>query len=255
MGPRSRLTLVSLISVLAAIGLWQLASADADPVLFPTPGATWDAGVELYRSGELWDAIRISLRRVFTGWLLGSAIAIPIGVLAGASRVVRAALDPFIHFFRFVPALALVSLFLVWFGIGESSKTNLIAYACAFVVAVTTAGGAAAVPADKIDSARTFGANRLQVIARVTIPATVPAIFTGMRLALANAFLVIVAAEALATNSGIGYLVWNARTYFRTDQVFVGIFCFGALGFTADRLWKLIGSTILHRFLRRSGDY
>jgi NitT/TauT family transport system permease protein len=76
-----------------------------------------------------------------------------------------------------------------------------------------------------------------------------------MRLALANAFLVIVAAEALGTRSGIGYLIWNSRTYFRTDHIFVGIVCLGALGFTFDRTWRLVGRTILQRFLRREGNY
>lgn len=255
MGSRSGLTVVSVVSVVAAIGIWQLAAADADPKLFPTPRMVWDSGWELWRSGDLWEAIRTSLRRVLTGWVLGSAIAIPLGVLAGASKLVRAALDPIIHFFRFVPALALVSLFLLWFGIGESSKTNLVAYACAFVVVVTTATAASSVPRDKLDSARCFGAGRLQLLTRVTIPAAIPAIHAGMRLALANAFLVIVAAEALATESGIGYLIWNARTFFRTDQIFVGIFCFGALGFLGDRLWKLVGTTLLGRFLRQAGDY
>lgn len=255
MGSRRSLTLISLASVVLAIAIWHRAAANADPTLFPTPRAVWDAGVELYRSGDLWEAIRTSLRRVLIGWTLGCAVAIPIGVLAGSSRIVRAVIDPFVHSFRFVPALALISLFLLWFGIGESSKVNLIAYACGFVVIVTTATGAASVPRDKLDAARCFGANGFQVLTQVTIPAAIPAIHAGMRLALANAFLVIVAAEALATRSGIGFLVWNARTYFRTDQIFVGILCFGILGYLGDRLWKLIGTAVFGRFLRRAGDY
>jgi NitT/TauT family transport system permease protein len=211
--------------------------------------------LELAESGLLWESILISLQRVFKGWLLGSAIAIPLGLLAGTSMLARGALDPFIHFFRFVPALALTSLFILWFGIGESSKVNLIAYAVTFLVLVTTAAGASSINPDKILGGRTLGANRFDLFFRIILPATFPSIFIGMRLALASAFLVIVAAEAIAAQEGIGFLIWNSRTFFRTDFMFVGILCFGILGFISDRLWKLLGQTFLSRYLTDLGDY
>lgn len=255
MGPRRWLTLVSIASVVTFVVIWHMLARDADPKLFPTPRMVWDATIELWRSGELWDAISISLQRAMKGWLLGASIGIPVGLAVGSSRLARAAVDPFIHFFRFVPALALISLFLLWFGIGEASKVNLVAYATAFVIIVSTAGGAASVSKDKRDAARCLGASGFEVFTQVTIPATVPAIYLGMRLALANAFLVIVAAEALGTRSGLGFLIWNSRTFFRTDYIFVGVVFLGGLGFLFDRLWRLIGRTVLQRFLRRVGDY
>lgn len=252
---RRWLILVSVASVAAFIALWHLLSRNADPSLFPTPLAVWNAAVELWRSGELWAAISISVERAMKGWMLGALIGIPIGLAAGSSRLFRAVVDPFIHFFRFVPALALISVFLLWFGIGEASKVNLVIYATAFVIIVSTAGGAASVSRDKRDAARCLGASSFQVFTQVTVPATMPSIFLGMRLALANAFLVIVAAEALGTRSGLGFLIWNSRTFFRTDYIFVGVVCLGGLGFLFDRLWRLIGATVLQRFLRRVGDY
>ena len=259
MGPRRRVNLgygpVSFISVIAALTAWHMAARNADPTLLPTPERVARATRVAITDGSLWRNVSISLRRVFEGWLMGSAVAVPLGVLAGTSRIVRATLDPYIHFFRFVPALALVSLFMLWFGIGEASKVDLIAWACFFVVVITTAEGASSVSVDKIDAARCFGASRAEVLWQVIVPASIPAVDTGMRLALATAFLVVVAAEALAANSGIGWLVWNARTYFRTDQIFVGVLCFGALGFTADRAWRLVGKTLLGRFLRSRGTY
>ena len=252
---RRWLILVSIASISTFLAVWHLLSRNADPGLFPTPIATWDGAVELWREGMLWDSAWISVQRAMKGWLLGAAIGIPVGLAAGASPVFRAVVDPFIHFFRFVPALALISVFLLWFGIGESSKVNLVTYATAFVIIVSTAGGAAGVSTDKRDAARCLGASRSQVFLQVTIPATVPQIFLGMRLALANAFLVIVAAEALGTRSGLGFLIWNSRTYFRTDHIFVGIVCLGLLGFVFDRVWRIIGRTILLRFLRREGNY
>jgi NitT/TauT family transport system permease protein len=246
---------VSTLSVVAGILAWAIGSRGADPTLIPTPAAVWTATRQAVSDGSLWANVGISVRRVFEGWILGSAIAIPLGVLAGTIPVVRSALDPYIHFFRAVPALALVSLFLLWFGIGEASKVYLIAWAVIFTVIVTTAEAASGVPRDKIDAARCFGANRNQTLWQVIVPATVPGIFTGMRLGLSTAYLVVVAAEALAANSGIGWLVWNARTYFRTDEIFLGVFCFGILGFLSDRLWRLLGRTVLNRFLRMRGSY
>jgi ABC-type nitrate/sulfonate/bicarbonate transport system permease component len=246
---------VSILSVAAGILLWVLGSRHANPTLIPTPAAVWRATHQAADNGTLWSDIGISVERAIEGWVLGSAIAIPLGVLAGTSAVIRAIVDPYIHFFRAVPALALVSLFLLWFGIGEASKVYLIAWAVFFTVIVTTAEAASGVARDKIDAARCFGASRNQILWQVIVPATVPGIFTGMRLGLATAYLVVVAAEELAANSGIGWLIWNARTYFRTDQIFLGVFCFGILGFTSDRLWRFLGRTVFHRFLRARGNY
>lgn len=251
----SSLGIISVVAVIGALAIWAVASIGADPILLPSPMATLAAAWEMLLKGTLWADTSISLIRVFVGWAIGCAIAIPLGLLAGTTRWARAIIDPFIHFFRFVPALALVSLFIVWFGIGETSKINLIAYAVAFIVVVNTASGAASVPPDKLNAAYCVGGSRPRVLLSVVFPATIPYIFTGMRLGLANAFLVVVAAEALAANSGLGYLIWNARAYFRTDWVFVGIFAFGVLGFLSDRLWRLIGRTLLRRYTWVLGDY
>lgn len=246
---------VSAAAVAAVLLGWSIWSAGYDPLLLPSPGKVVGAAGELWRGDRLQADIWISLQRVFRGWVIGSVIAVPVGLLAGISKYARAAVDPFIHFFRFVPAIALTSLFILWFGIGEASKVNLIVYAVTFVVLVSTAAGASSVNPDKILGARTLGANRFDLFFRVILPGTFSSIFTGMRLALANAFLVIVAAEAIAAQEGIGFLIWNARTFFRTDFVFVGIFCFGVLGFVSDRLWKLLGRTLLARYLTGLGDY
>ncbi len=247
--------LISLLAVVITIGAWQIASGSYNPQLLPAPGKVVQGANELSDSGLLWDSIAISLQRVFIGWLLGCGIAIPLGLLAGVSRYARSALDPFIHFFRFIPALALTSLFILWFGIDEPSKVNLVAYAALFEVLILTATGASSVNPDKVNSAQMLGAGRGDIFFRVALPATFPSIFVGMRLAMANAFLVIVAAEAIAAQSGIGFLIWNSRTFFRTDFMFVGIFCFGILGFICDRLWKLLGNTVLRRYLTGVGSY
>lgn len=244
----------------AAIGgfllFWQLASGTLiERDFLPAPTDVFAAGVELALDGTLLSSVGASLQRIFTGWAVGSLVAIPIGLLAGASRIGRAVLDPFIHFFRFVPAIALISLFIIWFGVGEMSKLALIGYATAFTVTVNTAVGAASIQPDKLNAARCLGATPWRVFRDVTVPATVPAMFTGMRLAMAQSFLVIVAVEALAANSGLGYIIWNSRLYFRTDWAMVGIVCLGLIGYFSDRLWKLFGRTLISRFTGAAASY
>lgn len=255
MGPRRQLTL-SATSVVAFLILWQILAANFVPAFFlPTPLAIGGAIVDLLRQGILLGAIGASLGRIFAGWVLGSLVAIPIGLVVGTSETMKSIFDPYIHFFRFVPAIALISLFIVWFGIGEASKVLLITYATGFIVMINTATGVTAIPRDKIDAARCLGAGRAQVFFQVVIPATLPFVYTGMRLAMASSFLVIVAAEMLAANSGLGYLIWTSRLYFQIDWMFAAIIILGGLGFLADRALRLFGRLAMQRFLREALKY
>jgi ABC-type nitrate/sulfonate/bicarbonate transport system permease component len=243
-------------AVVAFIVLWQLSSGTlVNKDFLPAPTDVLAAGVTMVQSGQLQESILVSLARIAAGWAIGSVIAIPIGLVAGAFVIGRAILDPFIHFFRFIPAIALISLVIIWFGVGEESKLALIGYATAFTVIVNTAVGAASIPLDKLNAARCLGAGRWKTFWGVILPASVPAMFTGMRIALAQAFLVIVAVEALAASSGLGYIIWNSRLYFRTDWALVGIVCLGVLGFLCDRLWKLLGRTVFRRYVGDEASY
>lgn len=255
MGSR-RHSLYSAVSVLLFLGLWQWASTRLiDPFFLPAPTAVAAGALELWRDGTLLSFAGASLGRIFTGWVVGSSLAIPVGLLVGSSPLVKGLVDPYIHFFRFVPAIALVTVFMVWFGVGEVSKVLLITYATAFIVMINTATGVAAIPEEKVQAARCLGASPRQVFFHVTVPATVPYIFVGMRLAMASSFLVIVAAEMLAANSGLGYLVWTSRLYFRIDWMFAAIVALGLLGYLTDRLWRVAGGTVLRRFLRETARY
>lgn len=246
----------ALLSVALGLGLWQLlASFFVDQYFLPAPRTVATAFWELTTNGTLPRYTEVSLKRIFAGWLIGSAVAIPVGLAVGAFRFARALVDPYLHFFRFIPAIALVSLFMAWFGIGESAKILLIVYATAFIVAVNTATGVASIPDDKLNAARCLGAGPVRIFFSVTLPAAVPSIFVGMRLAMASSYLVIVAAEMVAANSGLGYLIWNSRLFFRVDWMFAGILTIGTLGFLTDRAWRLLGRVALRRFLREATRY
>lgn len=243
--------LISAIAVAAFLAVWEAVSRwFIDPFFLPAPSTVAAGLVELAQDGTLLTSISASLLRILAGWLLGSAVAIPIGLLIGTFQPLKSVFDPFVHFFRFVPAISLVTLFIVWFGIGEISKILLIAYSTGFIVLVNTASGIGSIPLDKLNAARCLGANPLQVFSRIIFPASLPNIYIGMRLALASSFLVIVAAEMLAAESGLGFLIWNARLYFRIDWMFGAIVVLGLLGFFTDRLMRLAGQLFMKRYLR-----
>lgn len=247
---------LSLASVVGFLGIWHAGALYlGDPLFLPPPFAVLTGAVELWRDGTLVSSMAISMARILSGWVIGSAIAIPLGLWVGSSKIARAIVDPFIHFFRFVPAIALVTLFIVWFGVGELSKVLLIAYATTFIVMVNTASGVGSIPQEKIDAALCLGASRRQTFTQIVVPASIPSIYVGMRLALASSFLVIVAAEMLAASSGLGYIIWTSRLYFRIDWMFAAIALLGALGFLTDRAWKSAGRGLLRRYLRDATKY
>jgi NitT/TauT family transport system permease protein len=216
--------------------------------LFPPPWPVLERGWVLIEDNILQEQIVASMRRILQGFLLGSACGIPIGLAIGSFRPVRMLLEPWTEFFRFIPAVAMITVAVIWFGIGEESKVFLIAYTTIFVVIISTAAGVGAVGRDKIRAAQCLGASRLQVFALVALPATVPYILTGMRLAMANAFVTIVAAELVASNDGLGKLLWDARLFMQIEDIFVALISLGLLGFATDRVFRLLIRAFAGRF-------
>lgn len=228
--------------------LWQFASMKNNPDFFPGPVATFKGMLELSQDGSLIRYIGISLWRVMRGWLLGSVIAIPAGLLLGRITVLRRLIEPFLHFIRFIPPLALITLFMLWFGIGEASKTALITYSTLFTVVINTMAGVAAIKEDRLRSARCMGASEVQIMQHVIIPSAIPYIFTGIRLAMGSSFMAIIGAEMISANEGIGFMIWSSRLYFKTDWIFVGLFCLGIMGFAADFLLVRLGKVLCYRY-------
>ncbi|MFD2699318.1 ABC transporter permease [Paenibacillus shunpengii] len=232
----------------ALIILWHLLSLVYEPEILPGPIYTLQGGYELFMDGTLLQYIGISSYRVLLGWTLGSLLAIPVGITIGKVNAIRLFAEPFLNFIRFIPPIAFITLFLVWFGIGETSKIMLILYATFFIVTLNTLTGVLSVEEDKIRSARSMGASEWQIVLHVIVPATVPYMFTGIRLAMGTSFMAIIGAEMIASNEGVGYLIWNSRLFFRTDWIFVGLLCLGLMGFLTDRIVGLIGRKLLSRY-------
>ncbi|HZF77740.1 MAG TPA: ABC transporter permease [Acetobacteraceae bacterium] len=229
--------------------IWHLAAVFlVRSVLFPSPWPVLERAVVLLEDSILQEQVVASMRRILQGFALGSAIGIPLGLAIGSFRPVRLLLEPWTEFFRFIPAVAMITVAVIWFGIGEESKVFLIAYTTVFVVIIATAAGVGAVGRDKIRAAQCLGASRLQVFALVALPATVPYILTGMRLAMANAFVTIVAAELVASNDGLGKMLWDARLFMQVEDIFVALIALGLLGFATDRVFRLLIRAFAGRF-------
>ena len=237
------------ISFGAFLLIWQLWSqAYGVPALFPPPATTFKTLVSMIEDGTLFRDAAASMLRISIGFTIGSVIGVLVGLLIGTSRIVREVLDPYVNFLRFISGVAWVSIFIVWFGIGEVSKIALIVYTTVFTVLLNTVAGVAAISPTKIRAALCFGTNRRQLFFWVTLPATMRYIFTGMRLSMANSFLVIVAVEMVQADSGLGFMIIAARHFLAPDVIFAGMITIGILGLLSDRLLVFVTRTFFHRY-------
>lgn len=227
---------VYLLSIFVLLAVWWGFTAIIPPLFLPSPALTAETGVHMIANGELPATVWVSMSRILTGWILGGVCGAALGIVLGRIYLARAILLPVVEYLRFVPPVTLVSLFVIWFGVGEASKIVLIFWTVVFIVLVNTTAGAASVREGTIRAARSLGATHAQVIMRVIIPETVPYIVTGFQIALGNAFMAIVAAEMLAAQSGIGYMIWNAQVYAQVDRMFVGFATLSLMGFVTDRI-------------------
>ena len=219
--------------------IWHLAAVYVvSSVLFPAPAVVFRKGVTLVRTGVLLEHLSASVQRILAGFLAGSALGIPIGLTMGSFGPARKLLEPYTEFLRFIPSVAMITVAVIWFGIGEASKIFLIIYTTIFIVILNTAAGVSAIAPNKIRAAQALGATRAQIFLHVALPATVPYILTGMRLAMANSFTTIVAAELIAANEGLGKMLWDGRMFMLVDDIFVSLVTLGLLGFVVDRMFR-----------------
>jgi ABC-type nitrate/sulfonate/bicarbonate transport system permease component len=224
--------LLYLISPIALLLVWQvlLMLGFGDRRFVPAPTDVAVRFVQLTMSGELVTHTLVTLWRVFAGFIVGAVPAIAIGLLMAMFRPVRIFFDPLIAAIMPIPKVALMPLLLLAFGFGDGSKIALVAIAVFFPVIVNTYAGAANI--DKIywDVARNYGASTWIMFTRIVFFGALPLIFAGLRISLAVAFVVLVAAEFVASKTGIGYLIWNSWELLQVDYMFVGIVVIGILG-------------------------
>ena len=180
------------------------------------------------------------------GFLIGASLGVAVGLLTGRVRIIRMLLNPFMTLLRPIPAIALVPVAIVWFGIGEGSKYFVISYTVFLAVWFNTHHGMEYIPEIYVRASRSLGASRLREFFLVIIPAAAPHILAGIRLGVALAFLSLVAAELSGASSGLGYRLQEARQYIRTDRMFALLIVLGAIGALIDAVAHWIGRRLVH---------
>jgi ABC-type nitrate/sulfonate/bicarbonate transport system permease component len=224
------------VSIGGVLLIWQVATSLGwfNPVLLPAPLEIGKAFVAAAGDGTLARDVAASLIRVVEGFLLAFVIAVPIGIAMGLSRTIGGLLDPPLELLRPIPPIAVIPLAILWFGIGEWSKVWVIAYGAFFPILLNTMAGFREVERAHVRAAQALGAKRYHVFRDVVLRSAVPFVVVGARLGMSMAFIVLVAAELIASSSGLGYMISDARYKFRTDQMFLGMACIGALGFALN---------------------
>lgn len=238
--PAARLAL-PLAAAAAALGLWSGAVAASGTEVFPSPLEVARGIGELAERGVLAPYVLDSLRRVGAGYLLALAAGLPLGLLLGFSPLAERMLEPVIQFLRPISPLAWIPVAVVLFGITDASAVFLIFLASVFPIAVATRTGVQAVPEISLRAGRNFGLGPVALAWRVVVPAALPQVLGGLRIALGIAWLVVVAAEMIAVNSGLGYLVIDARNAGkRYDLVVAAMLLIGVIGLVLDLLARRI---------------
>ncbi|AMM16203.1 taurine ABC transporter permease [Burkholderia sp. PAMC 28687] len=237
-GPTAAL---SVVSVAAIAALWWAATSFhwVAPLFLPSPQAVWAAFIDAW-NGRIQGGLPLSQHlmwsaiRVFGAFALAAVTAVPVGILMGVSRVARGLLDPLLEFYRPLPPLAYLPLVVIWFGIDETAKLIVIYLACFAPVAMAARAGARSASAEQINAAYSLGGSFVQVVRHVVLPAALPEILTGLRIAIGFGWTTLVAAEMVAATAGLGQMVLNASSFLRTDVVVMGIVLIGLIAWTFD---------------------
>lgn len=232
---------------LALVLAWHLASVTG---LLPAevlagPATVLSSAARLAASGELQDAITVSMGRAMAGLALGGSIGVLLAIIAGLSRLGEDMVDAPMQMLRTVPNVALIPLLIIWFGIGEAPKIALIALATAFPLYLNVYAGIRGVDQTLIEAGRTLGLGRLGLVCHVILPGALPGALVGLRYALGIAWLALVFGEQINATAGIGYLMANAREFFQTDVIVVCLVVYAVLGLAVDLVVRILERTFL----------
>ncbi|GAA1127889.1 ABC transporter permease [Citricoccus alkalitolerans] len=238
-----------LLPVALVIAWWAATTAGLfSPVQLPSPASVISAGIDLAADGSLWHHIAISVQRVLLGFAIGGVLGLLIGSLLGLSTWADAALAPLVGAIRAVPSLAWVPLLILWMGIGEDSKVTLVAIGAFFPIFTNVYAALKHVDPHLVEAGRAFGYHGLRLLRTVQLPAVVPSVFSGLRLALAQAWLFLVAAELIASSMGLGWLLSDSQNNGRTDRLILAIILLAVIGKITDAILGLVEQRAIRRW-------
>jgi taurine transport system permease protein len=238
--------LVSVATVIVIFLIWLIVSRAhlVNPAFLPSPGDVWAACLDLWENGykgqSLASHVAVSLRRLFMALGAALAVALPLGLIAGSSRLVRAVIDPVIEFYRPLPPLAYYTLLILFLGIGDESKVTLLFLSAFAPLLIGIIFSVQRIPQDRLRVARSLGASGPSLLYGVVLPSCLPEILTSFRTAVGLAYATLVAAEMVAAISGLGWLVLDASKFLRNDIVFTGVIILGLIAIIMDLILRRI---------------
>jgi sulfonate transport system permease protein len=235
-----------IVPTLALI-LWEAAARAGwlSARILPEPWAVARAGWVLLQNGELWTDVKISAARALSGFAIGGGIGFLLAIATGCSRSLEALLDTTVQMVRNIPVLAMIPLVILWFGIEEQAKLFLVALGVFFPVYVNTFHGIRSVDAGLVEMARSYGLRGVALYRHIVLPGALPSILVGVRFALGLMWVMLIVAETISAQSGIGYMTMNAREFMQTDVVVLGILLYALLGKLADQAARALEGWLL----------
>jgi sulfonate transport system permease protein len=241
------LSLLSWLAPVTFVIVWELLARAGwiSPQVLPAPSKVLNTAIRLATTGTLLDDLRVSLLRAAAGFVLGGSVGFTLGILVGFSKVAEAAIDRSVQMIRAIPFLALLPLVIVWLGVGEAQKIFLVALGVTFPIYINTTLGIRQVDPKLIELGRVQGLGPVELIRRIVLPGALPSILTGVRYALATAWLALVVAETIGAESGIGFLAMDAREFLRTDVIVLTVAIYALIGVAADAIARVLERRLL----------
>ena len=239
---RLRTALLPWLLPIAILASWEIAARVGwlSSRILPEPFAVLKAGVALAATGELWQHVKVSSLRALTGFAIGGGLGLFLGLLTGSFRKAEIALDTTLQMIRNIPPLALIPLVILWFGIDETAKLFLISLGVFFSVYINTFHGIRSVDPALIEMGKSYGLKGWSLYREVILPGALSSILVGVRYALGFMWVILIVAETISAQAGIGYMTMNAREFLQTDVVLLGILLYAILGKLADVAARLL---------------
>lgn len=241
MNRRTLELMLTIAGPMAILAVWETLSRleVINPLFWPAPSTLWPTAVDMINERGLMEDVSISLRRIVTGFIIGTVPGVLLGLAMGLFWPIRVFFMPVASAIYAIPKIAILPLAIIAFGTGELSKVMIVAISIFFMIALSTMSGVLAIDHQFHDVASNLGASRWQMIYTVALPGSLPAIFTGMRLALGFALIVIVGTEFLASGNGIGWVIWQNYQILRIKEMFVGLIITGLMGWAITLVMDL----------------
>ncbi len=234
--------ILGLTGVLVVLLIWTLVTGLqlVDPLFLPSPAAVWAAGQEQASEGLLWADLVASVGRVLGGFGLSAIVALPLGIAMGTSTVINRLLEPLVGLIRYMPAPAFIPLLIIYFGLGELPKILLIFIGTLFFNTLMIMDAVKFVPRELVETALTLGGRSSQVLLRVITPCIAPQVIDAYRINMAAAWNLVIVAELVAANEGLGKRISLAQRFLRTDEIFLGLIVIGLIGLVIDLGFRLV---------------